>query len=184
MLKWRHRGEPAPAAVGREARRTVGTDRGIDHVTVLVGEAQTGEIGFDGIFRQSGAGIDDVGGHARHVERRRGIVLRINVRRAAPGLEERVTHHGPEFEIFADLAVIVGVEVDRDWIVKGSLRCMLFRSVEFFIAKSTIFQRFSCSKADKTERAAVFAAICAPYYIFIVSSPIVPYIIAVSLYPC
>lgn len=56
--------------------------------------------------------------------------------------------------------------------------------VEFFIAKSTIFQRFSCSKADKTERAAVFAAICAPYYIFIVSSPIVPYIIAVSLYPC
>ena len=109
----RHRGEPAPAAVGREARRTIGTDRGIDHVTVLVGEAQTGEIGFDGIFRQSGAGIDDVGGHARHVERRRGIVLRINVRRAAPGLEERVTHHGPEFEIFADLAVIVGVEVDR-----------------------------------------------------------------------
>ena len=56
--------------------------------------------------------------------------------------------------------------------------------VEFFIAKSTIFQRFSCSKADKTERAAVFAAICAPYYIFIVSSPIVPYIIAVTLYPC
>ena len=56
--------------------------------------------------------------------------------------------------------------------------------VEFFIAKSTIFQRFSCSKADKTERAAVFAAICATYYIFIVSSPIVPYIIAVSLYPC
>ena len=56
--------------------------------------------------------------------------------------------------------------------------------VEFFIAKSTIFQRFSCSKADKTERAAVFAAICAPYYIFIVSSPIVLFIIAVSLYPC
>ena len=56
--------------------------------------------------------------------------------------------------------------------------------VEFFIAKSTIFQRFSCSKADKTERAAVFAAICAPYYIFIVSSPIVLYMIAVSLYPC
>lgn len=56
--------------------------------------------------------------------------------------------------------------------------------VEFFIAKSTIFQRFSCSKTDKTKRAAVFAAICAPYYIFIVSSPIVPYIIAVSLYPC
>ena len=42
----------------------------------------------------------------------------------------------------------------------------------------------ACSKADKTERAAVFAAICAPYYIFIVSSPIVPYIIAVTLYPC
>lgn len=56
--------------------------------------------------------------------------------------------------------------------------------VEFFIAKSAIFQRFSCSKADKTERAAVFAAICAPYYIFIVSSPIVPYIIAVALDPC
>ena len=56
--------------------------------------------------------------------------------------------------------------------------------IEFLVAKSTIFQRFSCSKADKTERAAVFAAICAPYYIFIVSSPIVPYIIAVTLYPC
>ncbi len=56
--------------------------------------------------------------------------------------------------------------------------------VEFFVAKSAIFQRFSCSKADKTERAAVFAAICAPYYIFIVSSPIVPYIIAVALDPC
>lgn len=56
--------------------------------------------------------------------------------------------------------------------------------VEFFVAKSAIFQRFSCSKADKTERAAVFAAICAPYYIFIVSSPIVLYMIAVSLYPC
>lgn len=56
--------------------------------------------------------------------------------------------------------------------------------VEFFIAKSTIFQRFSCSKTEKTKRAAVFAAICAPYYIFIVSSPIVPYIIAVTLYPC
>lgn len=52
-----------------------------------------------------------------------------------------------------------------------------------FVAKSAIFQRFSCSKADKTERAAVFAAICAPYYIFIVSSPIVPYIIAVALDP-
>ena len=35
--------------------------------------------------------------------------------------------------------------------------------VEFFIAKSTIFQRFSCSKTDKTKRAAVFAAIWAPY---------------------
>ena len=56
--------------------------------------------------------------------------------------------------------------------------------VEFFIAKSTIFQRFSCSKTDKTKRAAVFAAICAPYDIFIVSSPIVLFIIAVSLYPC
>lgn len=56
--------------------------------------------------------------------------------------------------------------------------------VEFFIAKSTIFQRFSCSKTDKMKRAAVFAAICAPYYIFIVSSPIVLFIIAVSLYPC
>lgn len=56
--------------------------------------------------------------------------------------------------------------------------------VEFFIAKSTIFKRFSCSKTEKTKRAAVFAAICAPYYIFIVSSLIVPYIIAVTLYPC
>lgn len=56
--------------------------------------------------------------------------------------------------------------------------------VEFFVAKSAIFKRFSCSKTDKTKRAAVFAAICAPYYIFIVSSPIVLYIIAVSLYPC
>lgn len=56
--------------------------------------------------------------------------------------------------------------------------------VEFFVAKSAIFQRFSCSKTEKTKRAAVFAAICAPYYIFIVSSPIVPYIIAVTLYPC
>ncbi len=56
--------------------------------------------------------------------------------------------------------------------------------VEFFIAKSTIFQRFSCSKTDKMKRAAVFAAICAPYYIFIVSSPIVLFIIAVALYPC
>lgn len=56
--------------------------------------------------------------------------------------------------------------------------------VEFFIAKSAIFKRFSCSKTDKTKRAAVFAAICAPYYIFIVSSPIVLYMIAVTLYPC
>ena len=56
--------------------------------------------------------------------------------------------------------------------------------VEFFVAKSAIFKRFSCSKTEKTKRAAVFAAICAPYYIFIVSSPIVPYIIAVTLYPC
>lgn len=56
--------------------------------------------------------------------------------------------------------------------------------VEFFIAKSAIFKRFSCSRTEKTKRAAVFAAICAPYYIFIVSSPIVPYIIAVTLYPC
>lgn len=56
--------------------------------------------------------------------------------------------------------------------------------VEFFIAKSAIFKRFSCSKTEKTKRAAVFAAICAPYYIFIVSSPIVLYIIAVSLHPC
>ena len=56
--------------------------------------------------------------------------------------------------------------------------------VESFVAKSAIFKRFSCSKTEKTKRAAVFAAICAPYYIFIVSSPIVPYIIAVTLYPC
>lgn len=56
--------------------------------------------------------------------------------------------------------------------------------VEFFVVKSAIFKRFSCSETEKTKRAAVFAAICAPYYIFIVSSPIVPYIIAVTLYPC
>ena len=56
--------------------------------------------------------------------------------------------------------------------------------VEFFVAKSAIFKRFSCSKTEKTKRAAVFAAICAPYYIFIVSSPIVLYMIAVTLYPC
>lgn len=56
--------------------------------------------------------------------------------------------------------------------------------VEFFVAKSAIFKRFSCSKTEKTKRAAVFAAICAPYYIFIVSSPIVLYIIAASLDPC
>ena len=56
--------------------------------------------------------------------------------------------------------------------------------VEFFVAKSAIFKRFSCSKTDKTKRAAVFAAICAPYYIFIVSSPIVLYIIAASIDPC
>lgn len=56
--------------------------------------------------------------------------------------------------------------------------------VEFFVAKSAIFKKFSCSKTEKTKRAAVFAAICAPYYIFIVSSPIVLYIIAASLDPC
>lgn len=56
--------------------------------------------------------------------------------------------------------------------------------VEFLVAKSAIFKRFSCSKTEKTKRAAVFAAICAPYYIFIVSSPIVLYMIAVALYPC
>lgn len=56
--------------------------------------------------------------------------------------------------------------------------------VEFFVAKSAIFKRFSCSKTEKTKRAAVFAAICAPYYIFIVSAPIVLYIIAASLDPC
>ena len=55
---------------------------------------------------------------------------------------------------------------------------------EFFVTKSAIFKRFSCSKTDKTKRAAVFAAICAPYYIFIVSSPVVLYIIAASRDPC
>ena len=56
--------------------------------------------------------------------------------------------------------------------------------VEFFIAKSTIFQRFSCSKADKTKRAAVFAAICTPYYIIAANLPIIMYMVAVALDPC
>ena len=56
--------------------------------------------------------------------------------------------------------------------------------VEFFIAKSTIFQRFSCSKKERAKQAAIFAAICTPYYIIAANLPIIMYMVAVALDPC
>lgn len=56
--------------------------------------------------------------------------------------------------------------------------------IEFFISKFAIFKRFSCSKTEKTKRAAIFAAICAPYYIFLVTSPLLLYMIAYAMDPC
>lgn len=56
--------------------------------------------------------------------------------------------------------------------------------IEFVISKFAIFKRFSCSKTEKTKRAAIFAAICAPYYIFLVNSPLLLYMIAVTIDPC
>lgn len=56
--------------------------------------------------------------------------------------------------------------------------------IEYCIVKSVIFKRFSLEKKDKRCLALKFIAISAPYYIFLVNSPLLLYMIAVTIDPC
>lgn len=56
--------------------------------------------------------------------------------------------------------------------------------IEFLVVKAIVFKKISCSKKERAKQAAIFAAICTPYYIIAANLPIIMYIVAVALYPC
>lgn len=56
--------------------------------------------------------------------------------------------------------------------------------IEFLVVKAIVFKKISCSKKERAKQAAIFAAICTPYYIIAANLPIIMYMVAVSLYPC
>ena len=66
--------------------------------------------------------------------------------------------------------------------------CLIFTVlsalVEYFIARTVVFKKFSFDKKEKNKRALSFTCICAPYYIFIVNAPLFLYPIAFTLDPC
>ena len=66
--------------------------------------------------------------------------------------------------------------------------CLIFTVlsalVEYFIARTVVFKKFSFDKKEKNKRALSFICICAPYYIFIVNAPLFLYPIAFTLDPC
>lgn len=51
-----------------------------------------------------------------------------------------------------------------------SIFTVLSALVEYFIARTVVFKKFSFDKKEKNKRALSFICICAPYYIFIVNS--------------
>ena len=56
--------------------------------------------------------------------------------------------------------------------------------IEFLVVKAIVFKKISCSKKERVKQAAIFAAICTPYYIIAANLPIIMYMVAVALYPC
>ena len=56
--------------------------------------------------------------------------------------------------------------------------------IEFLVVKAIVFKKISCSKKERAKQAAIFAAICTPYYIIAANLPIIMYMVAVALYPC
>ena len=56
--------------------------------------------------------------------------------------------------------------------------------IEFLVVKAIVFKKISCSKKERTKQAAIFAAICTPYYIIAANLPIIMYVVAVALDPC
>lgn len=56
--------------------------------------------------------------------------------------------------------------------------------IEFLVVKAIVFKKISCSKKERAKQAAIFAAICTPYYIIAANLPIIMYIVAVALNPC
>lgn len=56
--------------------------------------------------------------------------------------------------------------------------------IEFLVVKAIVFKKISCSKKGRAKQAAIFAAICTPYYIIAANLPIIMYMVAVALYPC
>ena len=56
--------------------------------------------------------------------------------------------------------------------------------IEFLVVKAIVFKKISCSKKERAKQAAIFAAICTPYYIIAANLPIIMYMVAVALDPC
>lgn len=56
--------------------------------------------------------------------------------------------------------------------------------IEFLVVKAIVFKKISCSKKERAKQAAIFAAICTPYYIIAANLPIIVYMVAVALDPC
>ena len=56
--------------------------------------------------------------------------------------------------------------------------------IEFLVVKALVFKKISCSKKERAKQAAIFAAICTPYYIIAANLPIIMYMVAVALDPC
>ena len=56
--------------------------------------------------------------------------------------------------------------------------------IEFLVVKAIVFKKISCSKKERAKQAAIFAAICTPYYIIAANLPIIIYMVAVALDPC
>lgn len=56
--------------------------------------------------------------------------------------------------------------------------------IEFLVVKAIVFKKISCSKKERAKQAAIFAAICTPYYIIAANLPVIMYMVAVALDPC
>jgi uncharacterized BrkB/YihY/UPF0761 family membrane protein len=69
-------------------------------------------------------------------------------------------------------------------IPKFSYLSLVAGIIEFLVVKAIVFKKISCSKKERAKQAAIFAAICTPYYIIAANLPIIMYMVAVALDPC
>ena len=108
----RNGGEPAPAVLGGEFRRTVRAQCRGEHVTVFVAGGDTSEIGLHRVFVERSGDVVEFRRCIDDVERRRGESAHVDVILLAGHILIGVAQHGTEIDV-AELVVIVGVDLER-----------------------------------------------------------------------